>query len=91
MAVLVQMAVGELCPTIFSMCLHLFGNECTTMELLMNQMWNLFFHSITIYIVFQFASRCRVTFEPELLFFCVFYLISVPFLVAEFTRILICI
>lgn len=43
MGLLVQMAVpGELFPTIFSMCLHLFENEHATMELFMNQMLNLF-------------------------------------------------
>lgn len=52
MGLLVQMAVvGELCPSIFSMCLHLFGNEHTTMELFMNQMLNLFSHFIIMYML----------------------------------------
>lgn len=81
----VQMAVaGELFLTIFSMCLHLFEDDRANRELFMNQMLSFFFpHPIIMYIALQLISRCGLWLLNLRASFCVFYLISAPYLVAE--------
>lgn len=75
------MAVPGDCSQLFSpfSLLHFFEDEHgATMELLMNQRSNLFSHRIIMYlVVFQLAKQA-LTFEPERLFLCFFFLISVP-------------
>lgn len=76
---------GELFLTIFSMCLHLFEDDRANRELFMNQMLSFFFfpHPIIMYIALQLISRCGLRLLNLRASFCVFYLISAPYLVAE--------